>query len=106
VAGAIGRAAAKPGVIKNVGKLLAAGLVFEAGGLIFDSVTGQLLGKKPRRRMNVLNPRALSRATRRLAGFEKRSAKVEKVLRKLAPPARRRRVSHDLHHDGVHVIKA
>lgn len=103
VVGAAGKALAKPGLIKNVGKLLAAGLVFESGGLIFDAITGQLLGRKPRRRMNVLNPRALSRSTRRLAGFQKRASKVEKVLRRLAPPSRRRAIGHQhVGHGVVH----
>lgn len=43
-----------------------------------------------RRRMNPLNPKALSRATRRLSGFTRRVKAVEKQLRKLAPPSRRR----------------
>jgi hypothetical protein len=34
--------------------------------------------------MNVLNPRALSRAVRRLSGFDKRVSTVEKHLVKLA----------------------
>lgn len=42
------------------------------------------------RRMNPLNPRALSRATRRLSAFSRRIKTTEKALRKLAPPTRRR----------------
>ena len=65
------------------------GAVFEAGGRLFDAVTGEEVERK-RRRMNVLNPKALSRSTRRLAGFNRRSKAVEKQLRKLCPPSRRR----------------
>jgi hypothetical protein len=46
---------------------------------------------RPRpRRMNPLNPHALRRATRRLAGFQKFQRRTEKVLRRLAPPQHRR----------------
>ena len=65
------------------------GAVFSAGGALVDAVTGEVIEKK-RRRMNVLNPKALSRSTRRLAGFNRRSKAVEKQLRKLCPPSRRR----------------
>jgi len=44
----------------------------------------------PNRRMNPLNPRALSRSTRRLSAFQRRIKSTEKALRKLAPPQRRR----------------
>ena len=46
---------------------------------------------KPRRRINVLNVRALSRATRRLGGFQKRAKRVEAQLAKIAPRKRTRR---------------
>jgi len=65
------------------------GAVFTAGGVLVDAITGEPVEKK-RRRMNVLNPKALSRSTRRLAGFNRRSKAVEKQLRKLCPPSRRR----------------
>ena len=45
---------------------------------------------RPRRRVNVLNTKALSRATRRLGGFQKRARKVEKQLSRIAPQRRRR----------------
>jgi len=45
---------------------------------------------RPRRRINVLNTKALSRATRRLGGFQKRARKVEKMLQKIAPRSRGR----------------
>ena len=45
---------------------------------------------RPRRRINVLNTKALSRATRRLGGFQKRARKVEKMLSKIAPRSRSR----------------
>lgn len=76
-------------VARAVGAAAGLGAVFEAGGQLFDAVTGEPVDKK-RKRMNVLNPRALSRATRRLAGFNRRSKSVEKQLRKLCPPSRRR----------------
>jgi len=41
------------------------------------------------RRMNALNPRALSRSTRRLVSFNKTIARTQKALRRLAPPRRR-----------------
>ncbi len=49
------------------------------------------LGKK-RRRMDPMNVKALRRATRRLAAFDREKKKVEKQLRAIAPrPARRSR---------------
>lgn len=45
---------------------------------------------KARRRINVLNTKALSRATRRLVGFQKRARRVEKSLARLAPRTRGR----------------
>lgn len=45
---------------------------------------------RPRRRINVLNVRALGRATRRLGGFQKRARRVEKQLSKIAPRSRGR----------------
>lgn len=41
------------------------------------------------RRMNALNPRALSRSVRRLTSFNKTIARTQKALRRLAPPRRR-----------------
>jgi len=48
---------------------------------------------RPRRRINVLNVSALSRATRRLGGFQKRAKRVEAQLSKIAPRKRTRRRS-------------
>ncbi len=45
---------------------------------------------RPRRRINVLNTKALSRATRRLGGFQKRARRVEKQLARIAPRRARR----------------
>jgi len=45
---------------------------------------------RPRRRINVLNTKALSRATRRLGGFQKRARKVERMLSKISPRSRSR----------------
>jgi len=81
------------GRVIRAGRAVAAaaglGAVFEAGGQLFDAATGEPVGRR-RRRMNPLNPRALSRATRRLASFNRRSKSVEKQLRKLVPASRRR----------------
>lgn len=54
-----------------------------------------------RRRMNPLNPKALSRATRRLAAYQRRNKQVEKQLRKIAPP--RRGPRRDLPRGHTHV---
>jgi len=43
------------------------------------------------RRMNALNPRALSRSVRRLTSFNKTIARTQKALRRLAPPRRQTR---------------
>lgn len=48
---------------------------------------------RPRRRIDVLNTKALARATRRLGGFQKRARRVEKQLAKIAPRSRSRRRS-------------
>ena len=58
--------------------------------------TGFITVRKKRRRMDPLNVKALRRSTRRLAAFQREAKKVEKELRKLAPPARRR--SSTSHH--------
>ncbi len=44
---------------------------------------------RKRRRMNVLNPRALTRALRRIEGYSKVNKRVEKSLRRVSPPRRR-----------------
>lgn len=80
-------------ILRGVVTAVGAGALFESGGRLFDSITGADVGPARRKRMNVLNPRALSRATRRLAGFNRRSKAVEKQLRKLCPPSRRRSFS-------------
>ena len=46
---------------------------------------------RPRRRIDVLNTKALSRATRRLGGFQKKARRVEKQLARIAPRTRSRR---------------
>ena len=48
---------------------------------------------RPRRRIDVLNTKALSRATRRLGGFQKKARRVEKQLARIAPRSRSRRRS-------------
>jgi len=58
-------------------------------GVAFGPVAGQ---QKRRRRMDPMNVKALRRATRRLAAFDREKKKVEKQLRLIAPrPARRSR---------------
>jgi len=58
-------------------------------GIAFGPVAGQ---QKKRRRMDPMNVKALRRATRRLAAFDREKKKVEKQLRTIAPrPARRSR---------------
>jgi len=48
---------------------------------------------RPRRRIDVLNTKALARATRRLGGFQKRARRVEKQLARIAPRSRSRKRS-------------
>lgn len=58
--------------------------------------------QKKRRRMDPMNVKALRRATRRLAAFDREKKKVEKQLRLIAPrPARRSR--RDLPSGHTHV---
>ena len=58
-------------------------------GIAFGPVAG---GQRKRRRMDPMNVKALRRATRRLAAFDREKKKVEKQLRTIAPrPARRSR---------------
>ncbi len=63
---------------------------------------GTPYGARRRRRMNPLNVKALRRSTRRLASFQREAKKVEKELRKLAPP-RRGGARRDLGRGHVHV---
>lgn len=52
----------------------------------------RVTGERKRRRMDPMNVKALRRATRRLAAFDREKKKVEKQLRAIAPrPARRSR---------------
>lgn len=60
--------------------------------------TGFVTVRKKRRRMDPLNVKALRRSTRRLSAFQREAKKVEKELRKLAPPARRRSSPSHHHH--------
>jgi len=48
----------------------------------------EVIGRRRFRRMNPLNPKALRRATRRLAGFHSFAVATERELRKLAPMKR------------------
>jgi len=58
------------------------------GGLVYD-LAGNLLGEVPRRRMNPLNHRALSRAIRRVCAAKSICMKVTKIT---GLPAKRKRV--------------
>ena len=61
-------------------------------------IPGPVGARKKCRRMDPLNVKALRRSTRRLAAFQREAKKVEKELRKLAPPARRRSSTAHHHH--------
>lgn len=91
---------ARPGRFGRIARrgagAVGAGVAFEAGGRLVRRPVQMVerpdgtFGPARRRRMNPLNVKALRRSTRRLAGFNRISKQVEKELRKLAPPARRR----------------
>ena len=66
------------------------------GGRPFVSLAGAPVGRK-RRRMDPLNVKALRRATRRLAGFQREAKKVDAQLRKIAPKSRSRTPRHHHH---------
>src|SRR5207245_7282880 len=57
-------------------------LLVTAGILSVGALTELLMAhaSRRRRRMNVLNPKALSRSTRRLLGFERRASRVSMAL--------------------------
>lgn len=77
VAGALGRIALP----------VAAGAAIERFGRpgpLVESMTGRPM-RRFGRRMNPLNPKALRRATRRLAGFHTFALSTERELRRLAP---------------------
>lgn len=63
-----------------------------AGILTAGAVTDLLMynASHRRRRMNPLNPRALSRATRRLCSFERRAARVHQSLSQVARRGKRK----------------
>lgn len=71
-----------PGV-GAVGKLAAPALAGAAGAFLFDQFGNPV--KKKRRRMNPCNGRALSRALRRIEGYDKVRKRVDKSLRRAAP---------------------
>lgn len=71
----------------NVGRLAAAGAgVAGAAGVASMFMPG---ARRRFRHMNVLNPKALKRATRRLSGFHHFAVSTESELRKLAPRSTR-----------------
>ena len=77
VGGAVGRVAGSRAgrrIIATVGGIL--------GYYVFDKALGWIFkpGKPPSRRMNVLNPRALTRANRRMEGFRTVSTKALREL--------------------------
>jgi hypothetical protein len=65
--------------------LVSAGII--AAGAVTELLMYQASNK--RRRMNALNPRALSRATRRLCSFEHRASKVHRTLAHLSKGKRK-----------------
>jgi len=86
---------------------LGTGAAFEVGGRLargpgrlVRGPGGGIIELPRRRRMNVLNPKALRRATRRLSGFNKTVQRTQKELRKLCPPTTRRRApsAAEIHH--------
>jgi hypothetical protein len=70
----------------NMARKFGPQFLIAAGILSAQAVTELMLYRatRRRRRMNALNPRALSRATRRLCSFERRSAKVHRILSSLS----------------------
>ena len=74
------------------------GILAAAQRAIPGGNTGMMTVRKKRRRMDPLNVKALRRSTRRLSAFQREAKKVEKELRKLAPPARRRSSGTHHHH--------
>lgn len=66
------------GVVKRYGKKIlagiAAGVLFESGGRIWNRLTGEEV--KTTRRMNYSNPKALKRGIRRVEGASKQYAKL------------------------------
>jgi hypothetical protein len=64
-----------------------------AGILSLEGVSQLMMYKAThkRRRMNVLNPHALRRSTRRLLGFERRASRVAQALSCITPMRRRSR---------------
>jgi len=70
-------------------------LLITAGILSAGALSELLLWRtsRHRRRMNVLNPKALTRSTRRLLGFERRAAKVSMALAGITRSRRRARGS-------------
>lgn len=80
---AVAVGAAGRGVARRYGKkilgMIAAGVLFESGGKLFNAFTGEEY-KSPRR-MNYANGKALSRAIRRFDGAAKQYAKVLKATK-------------------------
>lgn len=74
--------------IKRVAGPVATIAAGTAAGELALSVVGHSNYRRPYRRMNPLNPKALKRATRRLAGFHTFATSTERELRKLAPVKR------------------
>ncbi len=84
---------------------VAAGAAFEGGSRLVRLADGSVVEVPKRRRMNVLNPKALRRSTRRLAGFNREAKKVQRELAKLAPP-RSRRSAGQVHVRGTGITHA
>lgn len=77
---AVGRAVTRAGGVRAIAKKV---FITGAGWFLVDKITGAILGPAetpPRRRMNVLNPRALSRANRRVCGFARAARPILRDL--------------------------
>lgn len=79
----------------RMGPTLSRAAVLAAGGYqigrwLYDAA-GNLLGQTPRRRMNVLNPRALRRSMRRVEGFARFAKRTISFTRRVKMKKRRRR---------------
>lgn len=82
IGGVLGGAAAGGAVVGTAGARVGKIVRAVGGYYIFDKVMGWIFktGNPPKKRMNVLNPRALSRADRRIQGF---ACKVRPIMRTL-----------------------
>ena len=84
---------APPRSLPGAGRVLGrVGTAVTVGG-VAASLLGDDEQPRKRRRMNPCNPKALTRATRRMNAYMKQHKKVEQALRRACPPSVRRRVT-------------